>query len=257
MYHALELRMLAQLSLLLLALVAASAVSGKLIAEQQPMTGKVTGNQVSMSDDQIRDLNEILRQYEQNVDLLASRKALADALVSRVVGGGLNSNQLRAGSFDGLTAEELFGAEQQANDEQQSNEQQIADLQRQMQAYLAENNAGIAEKRAPNSSNSIASTYLLPTSVASYKRPMTYGKNSFDFGLGKRQSDSSQLYNLNGVNRFGEAANLVNPSNVVQSTGHQFGKRPNAHRFDFGLGKRKVSCYATLKASVRLKFSQN
>lgn len=55
-----------------------------------------------------------------------------------------------------------------------------------------------------------------------------YGRNTFDFGLGKRPDSSA-----GSVLRFGDSAGVP--------VSGQFGKRPSAHRYDFGLGKRVAS----------------
>lgn len=66
-----------------------------------------------------------------------------------------------------------------------------------------------------------------------------YGRNTFDFGLGKRP-DSSVSSN---ILRFGDSS--IGSGSHVQAVSGQLGKRP-AHRYDFGLGKRvaSVSRYA-------------
>ena len=58
-----------------------------------------------------------------------------------------------------------------------------------------------------------------------------YGRSTFDFGLGKRP-DASVAGN---ILRLGDSGGHMQP------VSGQFGKRPSAHRYDFGLGKRVVS----------------
>jgi len=63
-----------------------------------------------------------------------------------------------------------------------------------------------------------------------------YATNLFDFGLGKRPDSGVS----GGILRFGDSSLGLNGGGQVQPAS-QFGKRPSAHRYDFGLGKRVAS----------------
>lgn len=66
-----------------------------------------------------------------------------------------------------------------------------------------------------------------------------YGRNNFDFGLGKRPDS---MAGANNILRLGDSSlGADGHVQAVGSMGGQFGKRPSAHRFDFGLGKRVAS----------------
>lgn len=64
-----------------------------------------------------------------------------------------------------------------------------------------------------------------------------YGRNNFDFGLGKRPDS---MVGAGNVLRLGDSSIGSDGRAQVLAAG-QYGKRPSAHRYDFGLGKRVVS----------------
>lgn len=61
-----------------------------------------------------------------------------------------------------------------------------------------------------------------------------YARNNFDFGLGKRQPEGSAS---RSILRFGDSFAVDGQPQPVS----HLGKRPSAHRYDFGLGKRVAS----------------
>lgn len=81
-----------------------------------------------------------------------------------------------------------------------------------------------------------ATTRLLQQQIQ--QRPYAsngYTRNSFDFGLGKRPDGSVGA----SILRFGDSLGSGAAGSMQPVS--QFGKRPSAHRYDFGLGKRLAS----------------
>lgn len=73
-----------------------------------------------------------------------------------------------------------------------------------------------------------------------------YGRNNFDFGLGKRPDS---MMGVGNVLRLGDSS-MGSDGRVQVLAAGQYGKRPSAHRYDFGLGKRVVSTSDLLPGSM-------
>ena len=78
---------------------------------------------------------------------------------------------------------------------------------------------------------------------ASQRQQNNFGRNNFDFGLGKRPDSGV----MNNVLRLGDSS-IGHGQAVSGGGGGQLGKRPS-HRYDFGLGKRLASVSRTPSSS--------
>lgn len=193
------------------------------------------------------ELNSLLQQHDTQ-----DGKLLSEAIISRLMLGNLSDSGDLLGGGGAETAD--LGDDPSVIEEQ--NEEQQASLPgpdvvrlRKLMSYL--HNYEMSQAASGLNGGQVFSQYpVLPASQASTikrasvkmgnylkqqagGRQAAYGRNNFDFGLGKRP-DSSVSSN---VLRFGDS--LIGANGHVVSG--SLGKRPSAHRFDFGLGKRVAS----------------
>lgn len=205
------------------------------------------------------ELNSILQQHEAQE---ANSKQLSEAIISRLMVGNLTGASALA------LADDLEGPQQELQQQLQQQHQQLEEAGGELfdqttggqpaASYSAPealrlrklisllhsyemsqmNSAGLGDQpfsQYPVLPASQAATIKrASTKVSNYLRQQQqrqasgYGRQSFDFGLGARP-DSNLL-------RLGELA-----GGYMQPVSGGFGKRPTAHRYDFGLGKRVAS----------------
>lgn len=239
-------------SLLVVASAGESAVSGN-SKQQQPNADTKAALEA--------ELNSFLTRQELAQD--PSGKLLSEAIISRLMLGNLSDiGALEEGATGGDSGELEGVQESQASSESGSSESEgpapggLEALRlRKMLAYLQ--NYEMAQGRL-NGGQVFSQYPVLPASQAATikraslkmgnylrqqqqqhagQRQLTgYGRvNSFDFGLGKRP-DASVSGN---ILRLGDSASTG--GHMVAVSGSGLGKRPSAHRYDFGLGKRVAS----------------
>uniref|UniRef100_A0A6G1SEP1 Helicostatins n=1 Tax=Aceria tosichella TaxID=561515 RepID=A0A6G1SEP1_9ACAR len=205
------------------------------------------------------ELNSILQQ--QDLGHETNSRLLSEAIISRLMLGNLtdisNQEQGEPGSASDSLAAETAAAAADGSDASQTSPNGLDSLRlRRILSYLQ--NYELAQ--AGSTGSQAFSQYpVLPASQAATikrasvkmsnylrqqaqqqhagQRQLTgYGRmNNFDFGLGKRP-DSSVSSN---ILRFGDSASAGGHMAAVSGSG--LGKRPSAHRYDFGLGKRVAS----------------
>lgn len=223
------------------------------------------------------ELNSIVQQHDANE---GNNKLLAEAIISRLMVDNLTGSNLLQNNADLDGGEFLSnnddGSSQAVEAIQEAHQAALIDQQQQQQGLqqlaIPQQYVGPTGPEAmrlkkllsylQNFENNVAgsgNSYsmfnpfpLLPSGQAttmkraamkmgSYLQPQrhmssatSFPRNQFDFGLGKRP-DSSISSN---ILRLGDSMSSVGgPIQPLTS----FGKRPSAHRFDFGLGKRVAS----------------
>lgn len=203
-----------------------------------------------------QDLNSIVQRHE---PLDGNNKQLAEAIISRfmldnLTGASLSS--LKNELMDNDIASDLSGdllLSQYGQQQPPATMDEIAnpyavtgpDALRSKKLLSLWQNYGSSLGSGLNAGQAMIPFPELPASeVATMKRTVNYlqqhqqrqhygPRNSFDFGLGKRPDSGLKT----SVLRFGDVATLGGQPQAVG----QFGKRPSAHRYDFGLGKRVAS----------------
>lgn len=217
------------------------------------------------------ELNTIVRQHDISQGL---NSKLAAAIISRLmmdnltgsnltpapIGedfesdlGSLEQQEALQAALQGVESAELAPEQQQAANGPNGYESlKLKKLLSLLQNYEL-GDTGMAYGQYPLLPSSQAATMKRATNKLAFmqQRPVggshmsnAYGRNSFDFGLGKRvPGDSSSLVGSSSGNilRFGESSIGLSGGANVQPVVGQFGKRPSAHRYDFGLGKRVAS----------------
>lgn len=232
-------------------------------------------------DEQLRaleaDLSSILQQNEGG----GNDKLLAEAIINRwmvdnLTGPGLlnGNNNANEQQLDGadlmsigdaqpgageLVLSEFAGQESAANPDQQQTDGQaypnglevmrLRRLLSMLQNYentLTSGSAGQNFAPFPLLPNSqVATMKRAAMRMGAYLQPRNsqaagYGRDSFGFGLGKRGPGRQVglIPAASSILRFGDS--LSTGGGGMQPVG-SLGKRPSAHRFDFGLGKRVAS----------------
>lgn len=205
-------------------------------AEKAEAGGQQSGRQ-ALED----ELDSIVRQHG---NLEANDKRLAEAIISRLLVDNISNNQenqeqasaIQAGDLNPdttIVAPEGNGVGESAASVSYPGVESLRS--RQLLSALQNYDGNDAFTVFPLLPGGQALTMKRATKFGAknHHRVANYGRNTYDFGLGKRPDGSTS-----NIMRFGES--LPSSSSLVQPVG-QFGKRPSAHRYDFGLGKRVVS----------------
>lgn len=234
---------------------------------QQQQSLNIDSSSSSRKNSLEAELDNILQQRD-SFDL--SDRSLAEAIISRLMVDDL-ANELS--TTESLEAEELAGDSgsfTQSSEQQQQQPQQqptyfgraysgpadalrLKKLLSMVQAYetslpVGSGVGGVGSMAAPlpmlPAGQAATSKRAAAKLAGSYQQqhqgnggggPTAYGqRSSFDFGLGKRPDTTGASSNLL---RLGDS---LSGGGGIQTV-NQFGKRPSAHRYDFGLGKRVAS----------------
>lgn len=216
------------------------------------------------------ELDAIVQQQQHESGEFSDR-SLADTIISRLMGENL-ANELTPPTATESEIDEMLmsaGADSAAGSDSAEQQQQFGSfpsrsysgpealklkkLLSMAQAYEALlNGAGqlgyvgppmlpaspsATSKRASKlAGNYLQQRQLTGTGTGSAGGASGYGRSSFDFGLGKRPDTAGAASN---ILRFGDSLSGGGGAGVQGA--NQFGKRPSAHRYDFGLGKRVAS----------------
>ena len=211
----------------------------------------------------------------------ASNKALSEAIIPRLMLGNLSESELTGGRGEmalGGLEEEPAGEEEQQQQQLEADssiglgsfEEAAEQQQQQHDSARLRKLLGLLHQyslaqAAAQSGQPFGRFPVLPASLASTNKragakslsgslkqqqqhqvvggglgrqsSAAYGRQSFDFGLGKRPD--AGLVSSN-VLRLGDST-LVGGAGGSHYVSSGLGKRPSAHRFDFGLGKRVAS----------------
>lgn len=220
-------------------------------AQQQQLGGKSGHNEQPVTLE--AELNSIIQKHDALED---NNKQLAEAIISRLMVNNLNNNEIpitSAGSSDESTLTSAPYLTEPNGDESAYEDTSGSELMsgptgaealrmKKLLSLLRNYENVMAAGSGLNGGQAFAAFPELPSGqAATMKRAaMKMGsylqhqqqraRQSYDFGLGKRPDSG------NNVLRYGDS--LV--AGGVQPVS-QFGKRPSAHRFDFGLGKRVAS----------------
>lgn len=209
------------------------------------------------------ELNNIVQQHETLED---SDKQLAEAIISRLMLDNLTGSYTLAGNGDNQieTGEVLASEPRSAQLELTEQILSGGQDQEQSDSYFGPSSSEAIRLRklisllrnyeasSPSQLGAFSPFPMLPSSqVATMKRATSrilqqqsqqrpysqtgYARNTFDFGMGKRPDSSGS----SSILRFGDSAGSGAGGSMQPVS--QFGKRPSAHRFDFGLGKRLAS----------------
>lgn len=234
------------------------------------------------------ELNSIVQQHDASE---GNNKLLAEAIISRLMVDNLTGSNLlqNSGDLDGefssndeegsslLQSEE---ANQAALIEQQQQQQNSASNQyvgptgpeamrlKKLLSFLQnyENNMAVNGNGYATTASMFNPFPLLPSGqgttmkraamkMGAYLQPQrnfnsaSYPRNQFDFGLGKRPDSSISSNILRLGDSMSSAGAPIQPLN-------SFGKRPSAHRFDFGLGKRVASVSILLRQTKVFKLGK-
>lgn len=199
------------------------------------------------------ELNAILQQQEPSTD--TNSKLLSEAIISRLMLGNLtdigtmvqeDGGANEPSSFDGSSVGET-GPAADGNGPDAMRLRRIINYLQNYELANAGQGAVQALSQFPvlpvNQAATIKrasmkmSNYLRQQAQQQHggQRQVSGYRNNYDFGLGKRP-DSSVSGN---ILRFGDSASAGGHMSAVSGSG--LGKRPSAHRYDFGLGKRVAS----------------
>lgn len=207
-------------------------------------TGATTGEEDKVALE--RELNSLMR--EQNSQD-ADSKLLSEAIISRLMVGNLSESATSgpegaSSDLDGVPelSQPAGGGETVGEPPARLSREQLLDglratRPRDLLSYLLdlETHGGLAEfpvlpagQAATIKRASKVGGYLRQQQLGQQRQLNNYGRN-FDFGLGKRPDGGVG----GSILRFGDT--------LGAPVSGQFGKRPSAHRYDFGLGKRVAS----------------
>lgn len=247
---------------------AAGRPDGKLAIGQSPQRVS-SSSQQQVGDQQqaaiTAELNNIVQQHGAFED---NNKEMAQYIISRLMydnltgSGALPATEADAAAAAQLEPDSLLGESKSAaletpepvGEELQEEQayysgptglealrlKKLISLLRNYEAMASGNNVFSPFPALPSSQAATmkrATTRLLQQQQSQQRPygPIGYTRNSFDFGLGKRPDNSGSA----GILRFGDSLG-ASAGGSMQPVSN-FGKRPSAHRYDFGLGKRLAS----------------